>query len=32
MSTNPVINNLMGLTNDLAGGSSLMWRYHHQVG
>lgn len=31
MSTNPVINNLMGLTDDLVGGSSLMWRYHHQV-
>ncbi|MEW5311629.1 MAG: hypothetical protein WDW38_003328 [Sanguina aurantia] len=31
MSTNPIINNLMGLTNDVAGGSSLMWRYHHQV-
>lgn len=31
MSTNPVVNNLMGLTDDLSGGSSLMWRYHHQV-
>ncbi|GIL65912.1 hypothetical protein Vafri_19551 [Volvox africanus] len=31
MSTNPIVNNLLGLTNDLAGGSSLMWRYHHQV-
>lgn len=31
MSTNPIVNNLMGLTNDVAGGSSLMWRYHHQV-
>ncbi|PNH07823.1 putative Delta(5) fatty acid desaturase C [Tetrabaena socialis] len=31
MSTIPLVNNLLGLTNDLAGGSSLMWRYHHQV-
>ncbi|KAG2496097.1 hypothetical protein HYH03_005700 [Edaphochlamys debaryana] len=31
MSTNPIINNLLGLTDDLSGGSSLMWRYHHQV-
>lgn len=30
-STNPIVNNAMGLTNDLTGGSSLMWRYHHQV-
>jgi hypothetical protein len=32
MSTNTLVNKLMGLTDDLIGGSSLMWRYHHQVG
>ena len=32
MSTSPVVNKAMGLTDDLIGGSSLMWRYHHQVG
>jgi len=31
MSTKPIINTLLGLTDDLIGGSSLMWRYHHQV-
>lgn len=31
MSTNPNVNLFMGLTNDVMGGSSLMWRYHHQV-
>lgn len=31
MSTNPLVNQLMGLGDDLVGGSSLMWRYHHQV-
>ena len=31
MSPSPVVNNLLGLTDDLIGGSSLMWRYHHQV-
>mmetsp|Transcript_11219 Transcript_11219/g.24171 ORF Transcript_11219/g.24171 Transcript_11219/m.24171 type:complete len:511 (+) Transcript_11219:159-1691(+) len=31
MSTNPIVNNALGLTDDLIGGSSLMWRYHHQV-
>ena len=31
MSTNTAVNNLMGLCDDLVGGSSLMWRYHHQV-
>lgn len=31
MSTVPLINNLLGLCNDLIGGASLMWRYHHQV-
>lgn len=31
MSKSPLVNNLMGLTDDLTGGSSLMWRYHHQV-
>eukprot|EP00238_Polyblepharides_amylifera_P014963 CAMPEP_0196579002 /NCGR_PEP_ID=MMETSP1081-20130531/15626_1 /TAXON_ID=36882 /ORGANISM="Pyramimonas amylifera, Strain CCMP720" /LENGTH=546 /DNA_ID=CAMNT_0041898427 /DNA_START=112 /DNA_END=1752 /DNA_ORIENTATION=+ len=31
MSTKPWFNNMMGMCNDLIGGSSLMWRYHHQV-
>ena len=31
MSTHPLVNILLGLTDDLIGGSSLMWRYHHQV-
>lgn len=31
MSTKPWVNNMLGMTNDLTGGSSLMWRYHHQV-
>jgi fatty acid desaturase (delta-4 desaturase) len=31
MSTLPLVNNLLGLCNDLIGGASLMWRYHHQV-
>jgi hypothetical protein len=31
MSTSPLVNNLMGLCDDLVGGSSLMWRYHHQA-
>ena len=31
MSNNATINNLLGMTDDLIGGSSLMWRYHHQV-
>lgn len=31
MSTNTWVNNAMGLGDDLIGGSSLMWRYHHQV-
>ena len=31
MSTKAWVNKLMGLTDDLIGGSSLMWRYHHQV-
>lgn len=31
MSTNEYVNNAMGLCDDLVGGSSLMWRYHHQV-
>jgi fatty acid desaturase len=25
------VNDLLGFTNDIAGGSSLCWRYHHQV-
>ena len=32
MSTLPFINLLLGGCDDLIGGSSLMWRYHHQVG
>jgi len=29
---NPLLNFLLGLTNDICvGGSSLVWRYHHQV-
>jgi fatty acid desaturase (delta-4 desaturase) len=32
MSTNATVNKLMGVCDDLIGGSSLMWRYHHQVG
>mmetsp|Transcript_33218 Transcript_33218/g.78780 ORF Transcript_33218/g.78780 Transcript_33218/m.78780 type:complete len:534 (-) Transcript_33218:142-1743(-) len=31
MSTKPWLNNFYGLCNDAVGGSSLMWRYHHQV-
>ncbi|GBF97145.1 hypothetical protein Rsub_10332 [Raphidocelis subcapitata] len=31
MSTNAAVNGLLGVCNDLIGGSSLMWRYHHQV-
>jgi fatty acid desaturase (delta-4 desaturase) len=31
MSTNQYVNNFLGMTDDLIGGSSLMWRYHHQV-
>lgn len=31
MSTNTAVNNFMGLCNDIMGGSSLMWRYHHQA-
>lgn len=31
MSTNTWVNKAMGLCDDLIGGSSLMWRYHHQV-
>ncbi|KAI8471451.1 MAG: fatty acyl delta4 desaturase [Monoraphidium minutum] len=31
MSTNAAVNGLLGVCNDLVGGSSLMWRYHHQV-
>jgi fatty acid desaturase (delta-4 desaturase) len=32
MSPTPWVNKLLGLTDDLIGGSSLMWRYHHQAG
>jgi fatty acid desaturase (delta-4 desaturase) len=31
MSTSPAVNLALGLTDDLIGGSSLCWRYHHQV-
>ena len=31
MSTSPLPNVLLGMCNDLIGGSSLTWRYHHQV-
>lgn len=31
MSTKPWVNNALGMGMDLIGGSSLMWRYHHQV-
>ena len=31
MSTNAQVNGLLGTCDDLIGGSSLMWRYHHQV-
>ena len=31
MSTSATANNLLGMTDDLIGGSSLMWRYHHQA-
>jgi len=31
MSKHIWVNNALGLTDDLIGGSSLMWRYHHQV-
>ena len=31
MSTSPAVNAALGLCNDLIGGASLTWRYHHQV-
>ena len=31
MSPKTWVNNALGMTDDLIGGSSLMWRYHHQV-
>ena len=31
MSTKVWVNKFLGLMDDLSGGSSLMWRYHHQV-
>jgi len=31
MSTHAAVNGFMGLCNDIMGGSSLMWRYHHQA-
>merc|ERR1711904_188045 len=31
MSTKEWVNQFLGLMDDLSGGSSLMWRYHHQV-
>jgi hypothetical protein len=31
MSTSPAVNIALGLCNDLIGGASLTWRYHHQA-
>lgn len=31
MSTQVWVNKALGMCDDLIGGSSLMWRYHHQV-
>jgi hypothetical protein len=31
MSTIPAVNIALGMCNDLIGGASLTWRYHHQV-
>jgi len=31
MTNSAALNNVLGMTDDLIGGSSLMWRYHHQV-
>ena len=31
MSTVPAVNAALGMCNDLIGGASLTWRYHHQV-
>ena len=31
MSTKEWVNQALGLMDDVSGGSSLMWRYHHQV-
>jgi len=31
MSTRPAVNRALGLCNDLIGGSSLLWQYHHQA-
>lgn len=31
MTPSAALNNALGMTDDLIGGSSLMWRYHHQV-
>eukprot|EP00232_Nephroselmis_pyriformis_P017822 CAMPEP_0182882208 /NCGR_PEP_ID=MMETSP0034_2-20130328/17639_1 /TAXON_ID=156128 /ORGANISM="Nephroselmis pyriformis, Strain CCMP717" /LENGTH=537 /DNA_ID=CAMNT_0025015287 /DNA_START=51 /DNA_END=1664 /DNA_ORIENTATION=- len=31
MSNNPAVNLALGLSDDVTGGSSLAWRYHHQV-
>ena len=30
MSTKEWVNQFLGLMDDVSGGSSLMWRYHHQ--
>ena len=31
MSTRPAVNRALGLCDDLIGGSSLLWQYHHQA-
>jgi fatty acid desaturase (delta-4 desaturase) len=31
MSTKAWVNQALGMCDDLIGGSSLMWRYHHQA-
>lgn len=31
MSTSPIVNRALGLCDDLIGGSSLLWQYHHQA-
>ena len=31
MSTRPAVNRALGLCDDVIGGSSLLWQYHHQA-